>query len=151
MAISGSGLYYTTFRDILGTAQLAVDLDSETTNKLALYNNTITPNFATDTAQSAAPYTSGECTGGSWGAGGVVLTTTAIDTSGTVLLRWKCADVSVATTTISAARGALIYGLATTTKNAVCLIDFGADYSTSNGTFAITWTSSVVWTVDLTP
>ena len=48
MAVTASGLYYLSFRDMLGTAQLAVDLDSETTNKIALYSNSITPNFDTD-------------------------------------------------------------------------------------------------------
>lgn len=150
MAVTVSGLYYLTFRDMMGTAQLAVDLDSETTNKLALYSNSITPNFDTDTTQAAAPYNANEVTGTNWSAGGVVLTTTGFSvTSGT--LAWTAANVSVASTTLTAARAALIYGLGSTTKSAVCLVNFTSDYSTNNGTFAITWNGSGIFTIDLTP
>ena len=150
MAVTASGLYYLTFRDILGTAQLAVDLDSETTNKIALYTNSITPNFDTDTAQSAAPYNANEATGTNWAAGGVVLTTTGFSvTTGT--LSWTAANVSVASTTITNARAGLIYGLASTTKSCVCLVNFTSDYSTNNGTVAITWNGSGIFTIDLTP
>lgn len=150
MAVTASGLYYLTFRDILGTAQTAVDLDSETTNKIALYSNSITPNFDTDTTQAAAPYNANECTGTNWAAGGVVLTTTGFSvTTGT--LAWTAANVSVASTTLTAVRAGLIYGLASTTKSAVCLVNFTSDYSTNNGTFAITWNGSGIFTIDLTP
>lgn len=150
MAVTASGLYYLTFRDILGTAQTAVDLDSETTNKLALYSNSITPNFDTDTTQAAAPYNANEVTGTNWSAGGVVLTTTGFSVA-TGTLQWTAANVSVASTTLTAARCALIYGLASTTKSAVCLVNFTSDYSTNNGTFAITWNASGIFTIDLTP
>ena len=150
MAVTVSGLYCLSFRDMLGVAQLAVDLDSETTNKLALYSNAITPNFDTDTTQAAAPYNANEVTGTNWSAGGVVLTTTAFTiTTGT--LSWTAANVSVASTTLTNARAALIYGLASTTKSAICLVNFTADYSTNNGTFAITWNGAGIFTIDLTP
>lgn len=150
MAVTASGLYYLSFRDMLGTAQLAVDLDSETTNKIALYNNSITPNFDTDTTQAAVPYTTNEVTGTNWAAGGVVLTTTGFSvTTGT--LAWTAANVSVASTTLTAVRAGLIYGLATTTKSCICLVNFTSDYSTNNGTFAITWNGSGIFTIDLTP
>lgn len=150
MAVTASGLYYLTFRDILGTAQTAVDLDSETTNKIALYTNSITPNFDTDTTQAAAPYNANEATGTNWAAGGVVLTTTGFSvTTGT--LAWTAANVSVASTTLTGVRAGLIYGLATTTKSCVCLVNFTSDYSTNNGTFAITWNGSGIFTIDLTP
>ena len=150
MAITASGLYYLTFRDAL-TNTIALDLGSETDNKIALYTNSVTnPNFDTDTAQSSAPYTSNEATGGSWPAGGVALTTTAFSVS-TGTLRWGADNVSVGTTTITNARGGLIYGLQGSTKNCVCLVNFTSDYSTSNGTFAITWSGGLVFTIDLTP
>jgi hypothetical protein len=150
MAVTASGLYYLSFRDMMGTAQLAVDLDSETTNKIALYSNSITPNFDTDTTQAAAPYNANECTGTNWAAGGVVLTTTAFAVV-TGTLSWSAANVSVASTTLTAVRAGLIYGLATTTKSCICLVNFTSDYSTNNGTFAITWNGSGIFTIDLTP
>lgn len=150
MAVTASGLYYLSFRDMLGAAQLAVDLDSETTNKIALYNNSITPNFDTDTTQAAAPYNANEVTGTNWSAGGVVLTTTGFSvTTGT--LAWTAGNVSVASTTLTAVRAGLIYGLALTTKSCICLVNFTSDYSTNNGTFAITWNGSGIFTIDLTP
>ena len=145
MAITASGLYYLTFRDIMGTAQLAVNLNGAT-NSCALYSNSITPNFDTDTAQSAAPYNANECTGGSWAAGGVTLTTPTFSVNAGTM-KWTCDNVSVATTTITNARGALIYGLNATSKNCVLLVNFTSDYSTSNGTFAITWNASGIFTI----
>jgi hypothetical protein len=150
MAVTASGLYYLTFRDILGTAQLAVDLDSDTTNYCALFTNSITPAFDTDTAYGSAPYNANEASGGSWSAGGVALTSTAFSVN-TGTLKWTAGNVSVGTTSITNARCALIYGLQSTTKNAVCLVNFTSDYTTSNGTFAITWNASGIFTIDLTP
>lgn len=150
MAVTASGLYYITFRDALKGSGIALTLDSETDNKIALYSNSITPNFDTDTAQSAAPYNANECTGTNWAAGGVVLTTTTLSVS-TGTFVWTAANVSVASTTLTAVRAGLIYGLQATTKNCVCLVNFTSDYSTNNGTFAITWNGSGIFTIDLTP
>ncbi len=150
MAITVSGLYYLTFRDIF-TNTIAADLNSETDVKIALFNNSVTtPNFDTDTAYASAPYNANEVTGTNWAAGGVALTTTTFSvTTGT--LAWTAANVSVASTTLSAVRGGLIYCITATTKNALCLVNFVSDYSTSNGTFAITWNGSGIFTIDLTP
>lgn len=150
MAITVSGLYYLTFRDALINA-IALDLNSETDNKIALFSNSVTtPNFDTDTAYGSAPYNANEVTGTNWSAGGVALTSTTFSvTSGT--LAWDAADVSVASTTLTNVRGGLIYGIQATTKNAVVLVNFTSDYSTNNGTFAITWNASGIFTIDLTP
>lgn len=150
MAVTASGLFFPTWRDILDTTQLAVDLDLET-HKIALFTNTITPNFSTDTAYAVAPYNANEVSGTGWAAGGVVLTTTAIDESPTGTLRWDAADVSETGTTLTNARCGLIYADALAGNNAILLVDFTADYSTSNGTFAITWASGGIMTIDLTP
>ena len=151
MAQTVSGLYYTTFRDALKGSGIALTLDSETDNKIALFNNSITPNFDTDTAMGAAPYNANECTGTGWSAGGVVLTTTTLSvTTGT--FGWTAANVSQANTTLTNVYGGLIYGLQATTKNAICLVYFGGTaYSTNNGTFAITWNGAGIFTIDLTP
>lgn len=149
MAVTASGLYVATFADILDTTQLAIDLDLET-HKLALFSNSITPNFTTDTAYAVAPYNANEVTGTNWAAGGPALTgTTVTGTSGTVV--FDATDVSVASTTLSAARAALIYADALAGNNAILLVDFTADYSTTNGTFAITWAAGGIFIMDLTP
>src|SRR5512139_2039189 len=103
MAITASGLYVATFVDVLDTTQLAIDLDLET-HKGVLFTNSITPNFTTDTAYGVTPYDANEVTGTNWAAGGVALTgTTFTGASGTAT--FDASDVSVASTTISNARG----------------------------------------------
>jgi hypothetical protein len=149
VAVTASGLFCVTFQDILDTTQLAVDLDLET-HKGALFSNSITPNFDTDSAYAVAPYNANEVTGTNWASGGVALTGTTLSvSSGTLIL--DATDVSVASTTISNARCYLLYADALTGNNAIVLVNFGADYSTSNGTFAITWAATGYANLDLTP
>lgn len=149
MAVTASGLFVATFVDVLDTTQLAIDLDLET-HKGALFSNSITPNFTTDTAYGVTPYDANEVTGTNWASGGVALTGTTFTGSGGTAT-FDATDVSVASTTISNARCYLLYADALAGNNAIVLVNFGADYSTSNGTFAITWNASGVFTVDLTP
>jgi len=150
MAVTASGLFVATFVDVLDTTQLAIDLDLET-HKGALFTNTITPNFTTDTAYAVAPYNANEVTGGApWPSGGVVLTgTTFLASAGTAV--FDATDVSVAATTITNARAYLLYADVLVGNNAICLVDFTADYSTVNGTFAITWAAGGIFIIDLTP
>ena len=61
------------------------------------------------------------------------------------------ADTSRTTSTITNARCALLYADALAGNNAICLVNFGADYSTVAGTFAIQWASGGMFTIDLTP
>ncbi len=153
MAVTASGLYLTTWKSALnGTIVLNLDLE---THKLALFNNTITPNFNTDTAYGVAPYNANEVSGTGWAAGGVALTTTTLDittTSGTFV--YDAADVSVASTTLTNARCALIYADALAGNDAFLLVNFAADFSTVNGTFGIQWAapaSGGVFNIDMTP
>lgn len=150
MAVTASGLFYATFADILDTTQLAIDLDLET-HKGALFTDTLTPNFSTDTAYGVAPYNANEVTGTNWASGGVVLTTTTVSESPAGSLMFDAADVSVASTTISNAMCYLLYADALAGNNAICLVDFVTAYSTSNGTFGIQWAAAGVFAIDLTP
>ncbi|MGD2042044.1 MAG: hypothetical protein PVJ28_00220 [Acidimicrobiia bacterium] len=158
MAVTASGLYVATFVDAFDATQLAVDL-SLATHKLALFSNSITPNFTTDTAYGASPYDANEVSGTNWPSGGVALSAAASGggstsptltaSSGTMV--YDMADVSVATVTVSAARAALLYADALAGDNAICLIDFGGDYSPTAGTLSITWDAAGVFVIDLTP
>lgn len=149
MAITASGLYVATFVDALDTTQLAIDLDLET-HKGALFTNTITPDFTADTAYGVSPYNANEVTGTNWASGGVALTgTTFTGASGTAT--FDATDVSVSTVTFSNARGYLLYADALGGNNAIVLVNFGADYSPSAGTFSIVWSGSGIFTIDLTP
>jgi hypothetical protein len=145
MAWTVSGLYYPTFRDVLDTSQSALDLDLET-HKSALYNNTDTPNFSTETVFSAT----NEVTGTNWATGGVVLTGTTVSESPTGSLMWDATDISVASTTLSGVRGLKIYADAQADLLIVG-VNFGADYATTNGTFAVQWAAAGILAIDLTP
>lgn len=152
MAVTASGLFLLTWIDALDATQLALDL-SLATHKIALFTDTVTPNFSSDTAYNVAPYNANETSGGSWPAGGVALTSPALtDESGS--MTWDVADVNVATTTITNAMAGLIYADALAGDNAILLVDFVTAVSTSNGTFEIIWTapaSGGVFNIDMTP
>jgi len=149
MAVSGSGLFCATFVDVLDATQLAIDL-SLTTNKWALFTNSIAPNYTTDTAYGVAPYNANEISGTGYTSGGAVVASPTLTASGGIMT-FDQADTSWSSSTITNARAALLYADALAGNNAICLVDFGADYSTSNGTFQITWNASGVFTIDLVP
>lgn len=155
MAFSASGLYVVTFIDVLDATQLAIDL-SLASHKIALYSNSLTPNFSSDTAYSAT----NEVTGTNWAAGGVALSAAAAggtSTSPTVTespsgsLMYDMGDVAVASTTLSSVRGMILYADALAGNNLIVGITFGADYSTSAGTFGINWNALGVFAIDLVP
>lgn len=150
MAVTASGLYVLTWIDIVDTTQLAIDLDLET-HKLAMFTNTITPNFSTDTAYAVAPYNANEVSGTGYTAGGTALTTTTVSESPTGSLMWDAADTTWSSSTITNARFALAYADALAGNNAIVGINFGADYSTSSGTFTVQWPTTGIFAIDLTP
>ena len=98
--------------------------------KLALYTSSATMG-ATTTAYSTSQEVSNS---GSYSAGGGTLTKVEPTSSGTTGFT-DFADLSFTTATITA-RGALIYN-DTNSDKAVCVLDFGADKSSSSGTFTI--------------
>jgi hypothetical protein len=160
MAVTSSGLFVATWIDIVDATQLAIDL-SLTTHRVALFNNTLTPNFSTDTAYGVAPYNANEVSGTGWAAGGVLLSTAAAGgtslaptvteaPAGTLMYDWTN-DLSVPSTTLTGARCALLYADALAGNNGIVLINFGADYSTNNGTFGLSPAAAGVFTLDLTP
>ena len=153
MAVTVSGLFLPTWIDVLDATQLALNLDAED-HKVAMFKNTITPNFSTDTAFGVSPYTSPgdpEVSGTGYTAGGAALTGTAVSESPTGSLMWDATDTSWAGSTITNARCALIYADALAGNNAIMLINFGADYSTSSGTFTIQYAAGGLFAIDLTP
>jgi hypothetical protein len=149
VAISGSGLFVATFIDVLDATQLAVDL-SLTTNKWALFTNSVSPNYTTDTAYGVSPYDANEVSGTGYSAGGTAVASPTL-TGSSGVMTYDQADTSWATSTITNARGALLYSDALAGNNAICLVDFGANYSTSAGTLLIQWNAAGVFTVDLVP
>jgi hypothetical protein len=121
------------------------DFSSTTTQvyKIALYTNAATLNQDT-----TAYTTSGEVTGNGYVAGGKVLTIGVNPTNSNDISFLSFDDISWTGSTFTA-RGALIYRFNGTTNPAVCVLDFGSDKTTTNGTFTVqfpaaTSTSAVI-------
>jgi hypothetical protein len=170
MAFSASGIYVHTIQEALrataitGTGGLDFRL---ATWKIALHSNSLTQGSgildysASDTTWA----NTNEVTGTGWSAGGVLLSAAAsggTSTSPTLAegtagsLRYDMGDVSVANTTLTNARGCIIYAdnitaPADLADAMVVAVTFGADFSTVNGTFGIQWAATGVFEIDLTP
>ena len=100
------------------------------TFNLALYTSS-----ATLAADTTAYTTSNEVSGTNYSAKGVALTRVDPSTSGTTALT-DFSDLTFSSATITA-RGALIFNEDTTGDTSVCVLDFGADKSSSSGDFTI--------------
>ncbi len=150
MAVTVSGLYLLTWIDVLDTTQLALNLDLNT-HKLAMFTDTVTPSYSADTAYAVSPYNANEVSGTGYTAGGNVITTPAVAENPTGTLRWDGDDVSWATSTITNAKFGLVYADALAGNNAIVGVNFGANFSTVAGTFLVSWASTGIFTIDLTP
>lgn len=151
MAVTQSGLFVASWiNDKIGAHAINWDLE---THKCALVTNGSTPNFSA--AAANAKYGDAqfaEVAGSGYTSGGALLTGTAVAESPSSVIKFDAGDVSWAASTIAGARAALIYADAIATPvadPALVLINFGADYSTNNGTFTIQWASTGVFTWDV--
>lgn len=102
------------------------------TFKLALCTSSASLDAAT-----TAYTTSNEVSGTGYTAKGNTLTRVNPSTSGTTALT-DFADTTFSSSTITA-RGALIFNEDTSGDTSVCVLDFGADKSSSSGDFTITF------------
>jgi hypothetical protein len=151
MAWAGSGLFCTPFIDVLDATQLAIDL-SLTTNKFAFFLTGVTPDYnaaIANAAYAAGVWATNESSGAGYSAGGVAVASPTL-TSSAGIVTFDCADLSIPSSTMTA-HGMLFYANALTPKAAIAAIDFGADYATSNGTFAVTINAAGLITWDLVP
>ena len=140
-----SGLYVATIRDSVSNV-IALDVTS-TLCKVAMYANTLTPNFNADPSSYSS---TNEVSGTGYTAGGIVIASPTLTISSGNLV-FDIADSAWASSTITNARGATIYADALTPKANIVTIDFGADFSTVAGTFTIQWPAGGVWSLDLVP
>ena len=99
------------------------------TMKIALYTNS-----ATLDATTTAYTTSNEVVGTGYTAGGNTLTGNAISSGGTTA--WITFSDSIWTTATITARGELIYD-STQSNAAIAVLDFGADKTSTAGTFTV--------------
>jgi hypothetical protein len=130
MAFNGNFMC-TSFKQQLLTGTHNFTASSGNTFKLALYTNS-----ATFTAATTAYTTGNEVSNsGSYSAGGGTLTNVTPTTSGTTALT-DFADLEFTSATITA-RGALIYNDSVSGDPTVAVLDFGADKTSTSGTFTI--------------
>ncbi len=130
MAFSGNFMCTSFKKELLqGTHNFTAS--SGNTFKLALYTNS-----ASFTAATTAYTSSNEVSNsGSYSAGGGALTNVTPTSSGTTALT-DFADLEFTSATITA-RGALIYNDSAAGDPTVAVLDFGADKTSTSGTFTI--------------
>jgi hypothetical protein len=171
MAWTNSGIYLTPVMEMLkDTAITGTGGGNFTlaTAKIALHSNSLTQGTApiNYSATTATWANTNEVSGTGWAAGGVLLSAAAAGSTSVVptltegttgSIRYNFTNpVSVASTTLTAVRGCIIY-LDSITAPAALIdamtvgITFGADYSTTNGTFGLTPSGTGLWEIDVTP
>jgi hypothetical protein len=165
MAWTTQGLYPQFWKDmVIGTSWTTgtPDLDTATGWKLALHSDSVVDGSSPVNFQSTTPAwaNTAEVSGTGWTATGISLTTIAGGSSATptvavaaggLLVYDHTNDVSVPSTTLTGVKGCIIYfDTATAPYADPCLVavNFGSSFSTSNGTFAITWNASGIFSVD---
>jgi hypothetical protein len=111
---------------------------SSHTYKIALFSSAASLDAATI---SYTGQTGEVANGNGYTTGGVALSGFTTSKSGTTAWLDFTSDPSWANATITA-RGALIYNDTLAGKNAVAVLDFGADKTSTNGTFQVTFPSA---------
>jgi len=128
MAFTGNFMC-TSFKQELLTATHDFTNGTGDAFKLAMYTNS-----ASFTAATTAYTVTNEVSGTGYSAGGGTLTNVTPTTSGTTALT-DFADLTFSSATITA-RGAMIYN-STAGTNAVVILDFGSDKTSTAGDFTI--------------
>jgi hypothetical protein len=158
MAWVNSGLYASTLAaSLIGTANAPAW--NSTANKFYLTNNSDVTNYAA--ALGSAIYSAtNEVSGTGWAAGGIAVSalatgstsmapTTTVSGTTPVLMVWGMTNpLSVAGTTLSSIYGGYFYSTVTTNYKILGVYFGGTAYATVAGTFAVTWSSGQVSTVN---
>ncbi|MDH2424729.1 hypothetical protein [Sphaerisporangium sp. TRM90804] len=146
MAIT-DGVFVDTIVDALNN-DLALDLSDAAAFKLALFTNSLVPNFSQSApAYGTSPLNASEIVGTGYSAGGIALAGAVFEElsgePGTA--RWTfTSPVEWENSTLTAVRGGLFYvpGLS---NRAVLLRTFGGDYATQDGTLSVAIAADGVW------
>lgn len=162
MAWSASGMMREFLADILDQTCTTLDMDAASMFKVALFNNSVTPDYdATDLAScyngsGATWVVANEVSTTGWAAGGVVLATNDITKVAGGIVKFDGDDTaSAAGTTMSSIYGCLVYAdgvaaPANSVDQGVVAVYFGGTaYSVTNGTFTIQWNASGIFTIDI--
>lgn len=156
MAWTDSRIFRATTADVWQNT-VAIDLDTDVP-KVALYNNSITPDrdvTAANTAYNVGQWATAQevFQAGQWAQGGVALAGQAISTPSTGVVMYDANDTaSGAAATLASVFGCLVYDDTITTPVAdqgLCFNYFGGTNSVTNGTFTVVWSASGIfrWTV----
>lgn len=126
--------------------------------KVALYNNTITPDQNATSASTA--YNNGQWAtaqevfqAGQWAQGGVALAGTSLNSATSGVVFYDANDTaSGAAATLANVYGCLVYDDTVTTPVAdqgLCYNYFGGTNSVTNGTFTVVWNANGIWRATL--
>jgi len=140
MAWAGSGQFLLTIRDQWDPSALAIDLTAATI-RMAIFDDSVTPNFDTNTAYAVAPWNAGEAAaGGGYTTGGLAITskTYTVITAGLLAFDGDSFIGDITTGTFDA-RGLLIYCDSCAGNNALAAIDLGGTYNVVSSTFDVDW------------
>src|SRR5262245_29800759 len=149
---NAAGFYGLTLRDFFTQAwTMTSGLDSETLVKAQLVTNAYTPNFDTDDFRNDLGANEPGASG-TYAAGGSVLTTTAFTVASPAATQVKYATANPSWTSATlTARGLVGYhvtGGASSTDRLFWDSDFGADVSSTAGTYTVTCPTNGWWFVD---
>ena len=152
MAWANSYVCARSIMDALANTTATTLAVGDANKKIALYNTS----FAQLIDDNPWSYSAtNEVTGTAWPAGGVALslTATGISVVAGYGIMFDAVDVSVASTTLATGiYGCVIYDNNLSPKQGICAVYFGATgYTTSNGTFGITWDVNGIFRVQLHP
>lgn len=152
MAWSNSKVFRQYIADLIGNTT-AMDFDADTI-KVALYNNSITPDNDVSAANSA--YNVGQWAtaqeqyeAAQWDQGGVALTSKSVDVGTADQVLVDAADTSSgANADLANVYGCLVYDDTIATpvaKQGICYNYFGGANSVVNGTFTVRWATTGIF------
>jgi hypothetical protein len=152
MAWTDSHVFRAAVADVFGNVT-AMDFDADSF-KVALYNNTITPDNDVSSANSA--YNVGQWAtaqevfqAGQWNQAGVVLTGQSLNSATADTVFFDANDTSSgAAATLAAVFGCLVYDdtlAAPVVDQGASFNYFGGTNSVTNGTFTVVWHANGIW------
>jgi len=163
MAWTQSGLFTAVLEGNLGLTAAYPNWLGTTTSGMYLTNNSDAPNYSVAAASAIYATTNEVHDSSGWPAGGVACSALAAGSTsiapawnvvtGPTVLQWKASNVSVASTTLASPGtfGGYFYMFGGATKYQWIGIYFGGTgYITTAGTFAITWSSGIIATIQCT-
>ena len=157
MAWSASKIFVALIEDVLENTT-AIDLNTDASIKVALYDNDITPDQTVTSANTA--YNVGQWVttgnevsdGAEWAVGGVALASVTSSFTSNVYTFDAANTASGTSATLAAVFGCLVYDDTIATPVAdqgICYNYFGGTNSVTDGTFTVIWHASGIFALTL--